>query len=660
MFSVPILLQLMVRPLVTYVLEFDDDAESDLDSNDNAEDFEDREIIIMGQEYTISKAQVVGTNDAGLRIELLSGAVKDRLNEGEEQTYQLGGKSYTVLLDFVDEDGSVEEANFIVNGERTGSLEIGETYELNDGTEIGLRDAQYTERADRDLSAEFFLGANKIILEDDNLQTSAGNHDLDVSDEGLEEAQVSIQGVVTANDKVEISSISIVITADDDFFVGEGESLSEQFDDKDNVGAFLGGWDIEYAGLTDARTEEIAITTKDGDKGAVLEFLDADGEKVRLPFAYAAASTLTTGEENGKDFIQDETEAIGVDDVFILTANNESSWAYRFKDGDDEGDYIFESLGNGAEKRVNEISDRDGTNDLRVGGNTFTVQRTSANNAAGDDVTVKIDLDGDGTISTSATTTPIFTDNGARIELSSVPATVKIGTGAKEDYDNVAPANVTFTIEASSGEIDITAPNAGLISDPDKDDVSSNYSSYGAFFVYDAGDSNDAGDVKITYPVVQLLPEVFVTTPGSEIIAGSGNTDNSDGGSAYRISKIAPGATRLASSVASLTGQNTIIVGGPCANPLAAQLLGVGTTAPECTTGFNEGQGRLRAVEHANGNVALLVAGYGPLDTRRAARVLNDYTTYTGLTGDEVVVQGTSFTDIQVSAVAAPVVAPVQ
>ena len=82
---------------------------------------------------------------------------------------------------------------------------------------------------------------------------------------------------------------------------------------------------------------------------------------------------------------------------------------------------------------------------------------------------------------------------------------------------------------------------------------------------------------------------------------------------------------------------------------------------PGCSAGFVEGQAVLRLVEQTNGNVALVVAGYSALDTRRAARVLADFEDYS-LSSDNVVVQGSNaqFTDITVSeaveAVAEPVV----
>ena len=68
------------------------------------------------------------------------------------------------------------------------------------------------------------------------------------------------------------------------------------------------------------------------------------------------------------------------------------------------------------------------------------------------------------------------------------------------------------------------------------------------------GDEGTDGNVQIDYPTVQLLPEVFVTTPGATIIAGAGSSDVGDG-AAYQPNKIPAGATRLASSVSNIGAQ---------------------------------------------------------------------------------------------------------
>ncbi len=61
------------------------------------------------------------------------------------------------------------------------------------------------------------------------------------------------------------------------------------------------------------------------------------------------------------------------------------------------------------------------------------------------------------------------------------------------------------------------------------------------------------------------------------------------------------------------------------------------------------GKGKIKFYDNG-GNVALVVAGYSGDDTRRAAKVLAQYDQY-ALSGSEVEVEGTTFTDMTVKTV---------
>ena len=68
--------------------------------------------------------------------------------------------------------------------------------------------------------------------------------------------------------------------------------------------------------------------------------------------------------------------------------------------------------------------------------------------------------------------------------------------------------------------------------------------------------------------------------------------------------------------------------------------------------GFEAGKAMVKLYQN-DGNVAMLVAGYNAEDTRRATRVVANYDSSAfadSFTGDEIVITGTSLTDIQVSA----------
>jgi S-layer protein (TIGR01564 family) len=112
-----------------------------------------------------------------------------------------------------------------------------------------------------------------------------------------------------------------------------------------------------------------------------------------------------------------------------------------------------------------------------------------------------------------------------------------------------------------------------------------------------------------------------------------------------KVQALPVGVSKLASEVADITQYNAIVVGGPCANPVSAQLMG----NPEpCWESISKAMVKL--YEHANGNTALLVAGRSGQDTRRAARAVATGQ-IASVNSKEAEVSGTSMTDIMVKAV---------
>jgi hypothetical protein len=102
---------------------------------------------------------------------------------------------------------------------------------------------------------------------------------------------------------------------------------------------------------------------------------------------------------------------------------------------------------------------------------------------------------------------------------------------------------------------------------------------------------------------------------------------------------------KLASEISDVNDQNMIVVGGPCANPIAAQLLGYPS---DCTQGFTKGRAVIMLFENRKSN-SIIVAGANSWDTRRACRVLADFMVYKDkFEGKEIEVTGTSFTDMTI------------
>jgi len=106
-------------------------------------------------------------------------------------------------------------------------------------------------------------------------------------------------------------------------------------------------------------------------------------------------------------------------------------------------------------------------------------------------------------------------------------------------------------------------------------------------------------------------------------------------------------AARLDTEIADPQAQNLIIVGNPCHNSIAAQILGK-NYAPgdqQCygNNGINPGTAKIIMLESIDtSKLALIVAGYSEADTRSAARIIAYRPDE--LTGCEVTVVGTTLT----------------
>lgn len=701
--------------IARYALEFTESAKSDVTDSAGAIsttgtylwNFEGKSIKMLGKDWSIVKARTTTTTDHNeTDFTFMGGAVKDVLSEGDTKTYTIGGKDYELALDFV---GSTT-AKFTVNGEVTDSLSEGSTQSLKDGTQIGIRDIISQEFAGGVRKAEFYLGADKVRLRDTQtvLSSASGEQTLEVGTETITGTKVSISGTSTTNSYT-LTSITINVTANEDEYVPAGGKLSKQLR---RPQALLSSWDIEYGGLEPVPTEKIKLTPS-GSTQYYLEFADGAGKNVKIPIAYTAAGTQLKVGDSDDDTVLIENQSITKNDYFVLTDSTQKQGERRtygmryisaIGSGETSPKVEFQDLGSSDKVEVDYkaaagdpgVGTEDAT--LKFGGGTFKLWNGSLDTSS--NFNLKIDLDGDGALedvhsigSGSGNTTGaavdrrnvinVTTKGGGQILLSFHPSNYTInasGTGSvdsgvggadagsiifslqtvdADDYDNIAPLQTDFNISAASAKVDIAehtvVSNLKYVTPSADTNARHRYTSLGAFVQWQTV-SNDPDSLSIDYPVNgQRLPIVAVTAPGASVTATAG----SEAGTVvyYETTPIQVGTAKLASEVADVKAQNAIVVGGPCANAAAAALMG---NPADCAAGFSEGKAMVKLFENG-GNVALLVAGYSAMDTRRASRVVAEYQTWQDkgvLKGTEVEVAGTSFSDITVAA-PAPVVAPV-
>lgn len=696
------------RQIARYRLEFTSTAQSDVtDSAGSAtttgtylDDFDNTDISIMGKDYSVVLARRSGSGAIGaqnsIKLTLMAGSSRDTLLEGESKSYTVGGKTYEVELTFVDSD----EAKFVVNGEATNKLKVGETYILSDKSEIGVSEVLYQSYAGGVHSSTFFVGAQKVVLQDDVITNSVGTYNVKVGSESIDGTSVIVGGT-DDNTTFTISTIEINMTAEDDYFVGANEKLSDVIaaagEEKEVL--LAGSFDVEYKGLSEEATHDIKLKSSSS-RRYKFTTADGDGNMVDLPIAYAEGQfNLSVGEDtqvgsaraNWKLLHWNETAGndsqlkgaiaarelfnrIYKDDYFVVTGGTQNpatdgaakSYLLQYKGADRQTKTSpkikFKNLGSGETLEYSVTSVTAGTRfgavaTIKLGGYSFAVVNGSG--TLTDDFQVHVDQDGSGAVGTLPQDYVTWADSygsewtfysgnrsGHRDNDGNVSTaafddviTLRSATPDSNDYDNVLPTIYEINITGAAGPEVRAALNTGargpnLVTPDGETEVSYGWTSMGTFARLDAP-SSDPQQLTLTYPAKQRLPMVYFT---------SGATSSGVSRSGNLVAVEVVDATKLDSEVASVTAQNLIVVGGPCVNTVAAELMG---NQADCTTGFAPGKARVRLFEHANGNMAMLVAGYNGADTRLAGKVVANRPGE--LSGMEVEIEGTTASSATIS-----------
>jgi hypothetical protein len=237
-----------------------------------------------------------------------------------------------------------------------------------------------------------------------------------------------------------------------------------------------------------------------------------------------------------------------------------------------------------------------------------------------------------------------------------------VTSGNGDEYINFTTSptsvgnNPQVTLAIGAGDVSgpLMVPNGDLYQQfrltTDRDD-SQNYkgmSDFGVSILENVPNSgNNPNSLTLGYPQQERYAQVFV-------VGGTTTSDNSTSGSTTDVvNPIAVGLAVLDKDAPAIGSENLIVVGGPCANTVAAALL---NNPAQCSEGFEPGKATIQSFE-SSGKVAILVAGYESTETLGASRVLAAYKDY-ALKGTqvEVVVADLNSIKVQAPTAAAPVV----
>lgn len=600
------------QSVLNYTLDFTTDAESDVSSSGRLTDLETTTIHMLGRDYYIQRAE----NGTTPKITLLDAANSATAREGEPTTVTVGGRTYTVSIEYID----TSQVKLNVNGESTNTLEEGETYRLTDGSYVSVKDILARDIQGAIGQVDFGIGSGKIEL--------TNGAALKLNDDSITEITpfitLSYSGSSRSLDKIVLQWM----TDDDEFVTPEQKLVMPGFGALElSMTNFVMPAEEMTTIESGSNTEmDIQTTIKDGD--------------VEIPFLFSNGSGFTG---IGKDASSRLVTSASTTEVFFNETRGDEWMIASFNDSNSAESYLLHfdfTTDNGINrttisKRSNGAwsdvcRDKQPGDSCTLGSLQLTVSQVVR---SGSQKWASVNM-----TSTPGSFRDVYTAEGLKIRLpvdsvqagtgninlTVAPSTFVLPFFDEDKNDNIAQGG-TFNVtmgHQSDGDVEVTTLTTGrtVLTDPDE-------SNHQLSHVYDdlsplverVGESSDQRYAQITYPGGESYGEVYLNAPGAVSVGGNGGTLG--------------GVTVTDAQVDTVSGKNLIVVGGSCINSVAARVLGSST--PVCgaeftsmSGGIGSGQFLIQAYSspYSSSKVALLVAGYEAQDTINAAKYLTTQT----------------------------------
>ncbi|MBN2420678.1 hypothetical protein JXB27_00180 [Candidatus Woesearchaeota archaeon] len=648
--------------LYNYSLEFDSSIDFDNTSSTTAnDDLKTATINIMGKVYTITDVEVNTAGEGIKKLTLLSGEAVLWLTQNQPITKAVSGVEHTIEVLDVTEDA---DACQVKVDDARSIIDVDETRTIN-GVQVGITDVRAIHAQLQDVDVcQVSIGASEVIL--DETQSDG----VKVDDVDIDGSTVVFDSKGSTWDGFEVVLTPKGDTLKDDKYLAKGEAYTDPI---------FGSWKIAYGGIV-AEYETYTAKTA-GDSSASFKFINNDGKEVEIPMYVVNGTTVILGEgdeidervySHGADISVKQSNCSGAasveecDGMMILatTANGEAHVFEVSIDTDQSGAFNgtldLKDLTYGKNHEDIGYMDTDITDDgtqrgvitnlLDLGSFGTTINVTI--NESADWPTIIVNQAVDNKIETLAGASIYIDDtwtenagNGGNVSIS-IDETDSTGNTDLADEANSAGFNITATVNADEEiqlDVVLTGAVANSIELEDDSDDAVDVTGIGTIVTADV-ENKDM--VTVQMPKAEVYGNVFIAPIVAEMSTAGGGIPT------YTLSKLNVGAAKLDSEVSDVAAQNLIVVGGPCANKVTAQVLGLTYPACGADSGIAENTGIIKEVVQSSGKVALVVAGWNAADTRRATRVMYNYDTHQAsgkLAGSSVTVTGTSMTDISIA-----------
>ncbi len=618
-------------------------------------------IELFGQPYSIGAGSDYNT------LILYASSNKQTISQGETVTVNIDGTDHDVGLIGT---SSSTQAVITVDGE-SKTVTKGNSYTIS-GVNVYVEDVFYfgggANAPPGSVVLSLSTGSSKLTLEDgDAVKVGTGT-----SETTIDGTLVTITGTSGQG----ISKITISVTAPDtsSAYILEGTPFSDPV---------FGSFKVAFGGMNTGATDTIKVDNS-GTTGATVQMTDARGNQKTLTWAYTSSTSFSPrlNSSSAYQYHVVEGETVKKNDYVILSPSQESEFSHIFQYTSSSslgssGAYIdLRDVMSGTTTRVYLTDSGYKSGSFYVDGQQYFVTNASATGtsmkftwgsgasagSAGNSVmvyplvklkrgewiafTTNVTLT-DGTTyelptNTSFTydaatmngTTPQYGQVEYRITSGNVltladgsgngfdhPSLLVLEEKGKDSNDNDVKNAVIVTVGDGSGsgvDLTIQAPTftdsmASSASKESDTSVTVYGDRYGVIAEYD---SDNQGLLTITYPDDQTTANVAIGSDPQFSTSGTAGT-------VEQAVHITTPVAKLANEInTDALSQDLILLGGPCANELVAQLMG--TTKENCLDVWTYSKGIIKEYDNAfgSGHKALVVAGTTGQDTRDLAAMV--------------------------------------
>lgn len=649
-------------------------------------DINNNNLYILGQTFNIGDSSII--KGGQVRLTLMGGQITDTIIELQSKTYTINNVSYEISVPIIADANTngVKKVLFTINGESTKPLQEGDTQIMDDGTVIGITSILAKSGEGKGF-VTFYFGAHKVeLIDPDYSDSSNSGSTVKIDDVTMNNAVVEIEAVWNT-DEVTINSLKYSIKADSvengDLFIPVNSTLKSMLDQPSSM--LSDNWDVRYLGMSGSAEPSKIVMSPSGDDSYYLEFTNQEGIHYNIPFVDTSndkGNGFKFGTEDNKLVFKESSicnnyndAPIDMDDYFIVNRNTETDKAFTRvltfnRVGISNGILTLADASDRSTKEItfnkNEVNTSgcaNAKNDLIVGGESYKVAVCSDNTEIDTHYRLCVDLDGNGNVADGAITDLVvqgggiisFEDAWSYGSPGGYNIDIRNGTIGNETQINLAFTTLAkytdnnqdesfdfYVVDGSVGtrrQVDtsyIEKTSIGLKKEKEKDsDYKTGSTAYGVYVKeYDPSSSSDAGSLTIEIPNQQTEAKVYVIGQGTTMQG----VVNNGGITVSEYSPIKVGTAVLDSEVSGF-GENMIVVGGPCANTIAATLLDLPATKPGCYENFpvQEGSGIIRMIEKGD-KISIVVAGYSAQDTRDAARIMASHKNYKDFNGTSLIV----------------------